>query len=56
MLKKEEIEKRIKELEVEAEKAGIARDNAARMRISILGGIIELKKLLEEAKDEVKKE
>lgn len=41
------IEKRIKELEANIEKANLEIENASRIRISMQGGIIELKKLLE---------
>lgn len=47
MIEKEAIEKRIKELEANIEKINLNIQNSARMRISMQGGIIELKKLLE---------
>jgi len=41
------IEKRIKELEADMQKANLQIEQATRMKISMQGGIIELKKLLE---------
>lgn len=44
---KEVIKKRIRELEANIEKANLQIENASRIRISMQGGIIELKKLLD---------
>lgn len=41
------IEKRIKELEADIQKANLQIEQATRIKISMEGGIIELKKLLE---------
>ena len=45
-IEKAAIEKRIKELEANVAQANLTAENATRMRISMQGGIIELKKLL----------
>jgi len=44
----ESIKKRIKKLEADIEKANLQIEEATRMKISMQGGIIELKKLLEQ--------
>lgn len=47
-LDEKSIKKRIKELEAKIEQADAQIEQASRVRISMQGGIIELKKLLEE--------
>ena len=54
-IEKAAIEKRIKELEANVAQANLTAENATRMRISMQGGIVELKLLLEKLEGEVDK-